>query len=78
VRYQHTKLANIVFSAALAQKNASSPAPAVRKIRAVAAHTGVAMTGIGEHLQGGMMMKIMTPVIRFFANAIEDATTGLL
>jgi len=78
VCYQHTKLANTVFAAALAQKIASSPSPAVRKIRAVAAHPGVAMTGIGEHLQGGMMMKMMTPVIRFFANTIEDATTGLL
>jgi len=74
-RYAHSKLANTVFTSALSRRIGTSSSPAVRSIRSVAAHPGVAMTNLCDHLR-----TTESPTTRDFShlNSVEDATMGLL
>lgn len=78
-RYQHSKLANSVFTQTLSRKIASSDSHTVKKIRSVSAHPGASLTGLGDHLMTGWAGRyVMQPIVRMFGNDPEDATCGLL
>lgn len=75
VRYHHSKLANTVFTAALSQKITNSS----NKIKAVAAHPGVANTNLADHLsKPGLGTSVLNFVFKFVTNSVDDATMGLL
>lgn len=73
-RYAHSKLANTVFASALSRSIAASSAPAVGRIRSVAAHPGVALTHLCDHLRTGASPSRDVSHL----NSVEDATMGLL
>ena len=74
-RYFQTKLANSVFTYGLANKLKAKSS----KVRAVAAHPGIATSNLSNHLNFGFLTRFVTPIIATLSwQSAEDGTMGLL
>ncbi len=69
--YGRSKLSNLLFTYELQRKLES----AQKESLAVAAHPGIAMTNLGRHLQGKLLVKLLMPLLKRMA---QDQAMGAL
>lgn len=81
-RYQQTKLANSVFTHALADKLNSSSDKDCKNILSICAHPGVSRTNLGDHLHGKsnfFVRYILGPLLTTLVfQSQEDGSMGIL
>lgn len=81
-RYHQTKLANSVFTHALADKLRASSDTEYQNIMATCAHPGVSRTNLGDHLNTKLNIfarSILFPLVTFLMfQSAEDGSMGIL